>query len=212
MWIVGHLVEVLTGLSLFGTHKMKPEFSMENYVPKALAWWLSLCGAVGVRSVEELLWMKFPGVCSYCRLKEHREGPCKKAKDANRNPDWVILREMGTPAWKAGTAPKTLSDWQTMFNTIYPITQTEDYGMTFGRLSEEVGELSEAVRMFGASPSTFISEAADVFAWLMHFVGLYEARSNSTINLSELLYRKYPDRCSDCNQYVCKCPPTSAER
>ncbi len=207
MWFVGHLVELITGLSLLGTRKIKPEFSMENYLPKTITWWLALCGSVGCRSVEELIWMKFPGVCPYCQSSVHDDAACRRAKRESRNPRWDELRNIGARAWKADAAPKTLVEWQKMFNTIYPIVQTEDYGITFGRLSEELGELAEAVRMYGMAPATFVSEAADVFAWLMHLVGLYEAKADTDLDLNRLMYRKYPDRCRDCDQPVCKCPP-----
>jgi len=190
-----------------GTQKTKPEFSLENYLPKTITWWLALCGSVGCRSVEELIWMKFPGVCPYCQAPVHKNADCTKAKRRSRNPNWDELRKIGAEAWKADAAPKTLGEWQRMFNTIYPIVQTEDYGITFGRLSEELGELAEAVRMYGIAPATFVSEAADVFAWLMHLMGLYEAKTETDLDLNRLMYRKYPDRCRDCDQPVCKCPP-----
>jgi NTP pyrophosphatase (non-canonical NTP hydrolase) len=64
--------------------------------------------------------------------------------------------------------PQRNSEWQRMFGDIYPVQQTEELGPTFARLVEELGELAEALRIFPASPGYFLSEAADLFAWLMH--------------------------------------------
>ena len=55
-----------------------------------------------------------------------------------------------------------------MFGDIYPASQTEDYKMTFARFTEELGELGEALRVSPVAPGYFLSEASDVFAWLMH--------------------------------------------
>jgi len=85
IWVFAHLVEVIAGLSLLATEKRKPEFSIENYLPKAIAWWLALCSSVGVRSAEELLWMKFPAICAYCQLPVHVEKRCKEAKSLSEN-------------------------------------------------------------------------------------------------------------------------------
>jgi hypothetical protein len=42
--IFAHLVEILGGLSLLGTDKIKSDVSPETFVPKAVAWWMALCG------------------------------------------------------------------------------------------------------------------------------------------------------------------------
>ena len=56
--IFTHLVEIVGSLSLLATEKTKPAVDPERYIPKALAWWMALCGKVGVRSVEDMLWGK----------------------------------------------------------------------------------------------------------------------------------------------------------
>jgi ferredoxin len=111
-----------------------------------------------------------------------------------------------------------------MFNTIYPAQQTEPFDAVFGRFSEELGELAEAVRVVDAVPQYFISEAADVFAWLMHLANLIDVKEDTyLVREDELavpnpitdgctaiefaLYREYPDRCVECGRPVCACPP-----
>lgn len=208
--IFGHLVEVIGGLSLLASNKRKPGVSPEEYVCKALAWWLGLCGKVGIKSVEEMLWGKFPGVCTYCQRSVHDNEECGERKRANPGPDWEALSVIGLRNRDA--RPDTVGKWQRMFATIYPVQQVEEYPATFARLCEELGELAEAVRVFPAVPGYFLSEASDVFAWLMHLQNFIERknevlRSDRGLALEASLCRAYPDVCVDCNTIPCNCPP-----
>jgi len=102
-----------------------------------------------------------------------------------------------------------------MFGRIYPSLQLESSGATFGRLAEELGELAEAVRVFSAEPGYFLSEASDVFAWLMHVKNNIDSERDVPIasrgaELEETVWQLYPDSCSDCGQKMCACPPILA--
>jgi len=203
-----HLVEVVGGLSLLASDKKKQSVHPEEYFAKAVAWWMALCGKLGVRSVEGMLWDKFPRVCPYCMLPLHNANSCDEVKKAAKGPDWVQLEAAG----KRTEKPKSLAEWQQMFCDIYPPSQFEDYGAIFGRLSEELGELAEAVRVFKAEPGYFLSEASDVFAWLMHLHNLHESKAGTAAPrrgeaLARMLCKTYPDFCPDCGQPVCSCPP-----
>jgi hypothetical protein len=99
-----------------------------------------------------------------------------------------------------------------MFAGIYPVTATEDYPATVGRFTEELGELAEALRVSPIAPGYFLSEAADVFAWLMHLQNLIHSKrhyreSDRGAALSAWFESAYPNRCSDCRNPVCTCPP-----
>jgi len=126
-------------------------------------------------------------------------------------PDWEKLLEIGRAS---RNRPSTISSWQQMFYRIYPITTNDDYDKVLGRFTEEIGELAESIRVFKIAPTYFISEASDVFAWLMHLYNLYESRTNPHIEvedrgkfIEEILFELYPDKCKDCNQQICSCPP-----
>jgi len=208
--IYSHLVEVMGGLSLMATHKNKPEVNSREYMAKAIAWWMALCAKVGLRSVEELLWGKFPNVCPYCKRMPHDEEACREAKAKSRNPNWLDLRAKGLDS--QGAKPNSLGAWQKMFADIYPPGQTETYEMIFGRFTEELGELAEAVRVGPVVPGYFLSEAADVFAWLMKLINVYELRENVKREkrgemLEEAMYNHYPDMCRACQQVICNCQP-----
>ena len=206
--IFTHLVEVFGGLSLLASNKAKASVSPEEFVPKAIAWWMALCGKVGVRSVEDMLWWKFPNVCPYCFSSPHRPADCKQGD----GPHFLQWRELaGLAKRNLHAKPSTIGDWQKLFFEIYPVG-TEDYHLTFARFSEELGELAEALRVAPIAPGYFLSEAADVFAWLMHLQNLIEIKQGIGSKglgkaLNDHFAASYPDACKDCGSPVCTCPP-----
>lgn len=208
--IFAHLVEVVGGLSLLASQKKKIGVKPETFIAKAVAWWMALCGRLGVASVSDLIWAKFPGVCAYCLQRPHDTDVCSEYKRDRPGPDWKRLAEFGKQS--SDDRPRSLGDWQKMFSLIYKVQQTEDYGLNFGRLTEELGELAETLRIFQAAPRYFLSEAADVFAWLMHIQNIVEHKNETPLAkrgqaLADLFSSAYPDKCLDCDSRVCSCPP-----
>jgi pyrimidine deaminase RibD-like protein/NTP pyrophosphatase (non-canonical NTP hydrolase) len=206
--IFTHLVEVAGGMSQLASNKQKPGAPPESFVPKAVAWWLALCGKVGVKSVEKMLWAKFPNACPYCQVAPHDNDVCQERKAQRRGPDWDALAALG----REKAPPGRLGEWQRMFATVYQAQQTEDFGNSFARLTEEMGELAEAIRVFPAAPGYFLSEAADVFAWLMKVQNVVEQRAgvpraDRGKAIEREFARAYPDRCLDCGEASCACPP-----
>jgi pyrimidine deaminase RibD-like protein/NTP pyrophosphatase (non-canonical NTP hydrolase) len=206
-----HLVEVIGGLSLLASEKTKPGVDKEAQVQKALAWWLALCGKVGVRSVEAMIWDKFPRVCPYCQRPRHEQEECAEKKTARPGPPWDVLARLGENT----EHPVSLGGWQRMFNEIYPVNQGDQYGPAFARLYEELAELAEAVRVFPSVPGYFLSEAADVFAWLMKVQNIIDEKAgrrkeNRGKAIEESFAKAYPDACNDCGRLVCSCPPILA--
>jgi len=203
--IFSHLVEVIGGLSLLASEKKKLNVSPIEYLSKAIAWWLALCGKLGINSVQEMLWDKFPYRCPYCQLGRHDDKLCKAKKSSTHGPDWKFLREIG----ENQTRPAKIKEWQQMFESIYPTNQTDDYKAIFARLVEELGELSEAIRIFPAEPGYFLSEASDVFAWLMKIQNIFDNKNESEVGelLTKQMAMNYPEVCLDCNQSIFSCPP-----
>jgi pyrimidine deaminase RibD-like protein/NTP pyrophosphatase (non-canonical NTP hydrolase) len=206
-----HLVEVIGGMSLLASDKTKPGVDKNAQVQKALAWWFALCGKVGVRSVESMVWDKFPRVCPYCQHSMHVQEECAERKAAHPGPQWDVLQALGRRAER----PTTLGGWQRMFNDIYPVNQGDQFGPPFARLYEELAELAEAVRVFPSVPGYFLSEAADVFAWLMKIQNIIDEkagrRKDQRGTAIEIGFAKaYPDACYECGRRVCSCPPILA--
>jgi len=206
--IFSHYVEVIGGLSSLASDKVKKNVEPQAYIAKTLAWWLALAGKLGVTSVEDLLWDKFPNVCPYCKQPKCLGGPCQIAKKELPGPDWDALSTIADQ--NRNDRPQRLSEWQAMFQRIYPASPGENFGHSFARLMEEIGELSEAVRVFSSEPGYFLSEAADVFAWTMHVQNIMEMKSESTewgIAIERAMVTSYPDRCLECHKAMCSCPP-----
>jgi NTP pyrophosphatase (non-canonical NTP hydrolase) len=204
-----HLVEVVGGLSLLASDKTKSKVDPDAFVPKSIAWWMALCGRFGVVSVEAMLWAKFPHACPYCERNPHDEGRCLAKKRTGASPDWESLARLGDQ--NRERHPSTLDEWQRMFYELYPPTQSEQYAVVFARLSEELGELAEALRAFSLHPAYLLSEASDVFAWLMHLRNLRDVRTGTAPRLGEAFWDVYPDACRDCGNVVCTCPPVLAD-
>lgn len=102
-----------------------------------------------------------------------------------------------------------------MFAYLYPVQQTEDYGPSFARLAEELGELAEAIRVFSSEPGYLLSEAADVFAWLMHIQNILHSRTSTPASkrgdaLEIAFVKSYPNGCLACGKKLCACPPILA--
>jgi len=207
--VFAHLVEIVGGLSLLASKKPKQGVIPTEHIAKAIAWWMALCGKMRIRSIENLLWSKYPYVCPYCLEKQHVDSKCRIYKKEHGHPNWTSLREYTIV--NEPLRPKTLSQWLEMFNKIYPVnSQSEDYSTIFARFTEELGELSEATRLFQLQPGYFFSEASDFFAWLMHLHTLYiekEGLGETQELLEKAMYSQYPNKCKDCDSEVCNCPP-----
>ena len=195
-------------MSQLASGKRKPGTPPEGYLPKALAWWFALCGKLGTVSVSELLWLKFPGICPYCQREEHDSTVCGLRKKQSAGPPWSELREIG----KRKKRPSRLGEWQRMFRRMYKPHHKAEFEATFARLSEELGELSAAVRVFPAAPGYFLSDAADVVAWLMNIqnnLDFWDERPEAEYgsSLEKQFCQSYPDYCVDCSKQRCVCPP-----
>src|SRR5207244_2580842 len=79
-----HFVEVCGMLSLHERAKKKEGLSIDAALCKALGWFLSLMAKFQVRSVEELVFRKYPYVCPYCRKAPHKDAECKTVKGTRK--------------------------------------------------------------------------------------------------------------------------------
>lgn len=206
--IFTHMVEVVGGLSALASSKKKSSVNPEAHIAKAFGWWLALCGKLGIRSVEQMIWDKFPAKCAYCHKQPHDPDICLHEKAKSAGPNWPVLASLGDQ----GRRPSRVSEWQAMFSRIYPAQQTEDYGPSFARLAEELGELAEAIRVFRSEPGYVLSEAADVFAWLMHIQNISDTKAlvkpaERGSALETALAKLYPGGCAECSNMICTCPP-----
>jgi NTP pyrophosphatase (non-canonical NTP hydrolase) len=174
--------------ALKGIRKNDPKKLKYNLLI-ATSWFLAVMNRFHI-DIEEATWSRFPYQCSYCAGV-----PCrckiikpKKRKKLNAHP---IRR------------PKTLKDFQKMFEEIYPSSGRSlvDAGI---HLAEEQGEVSEAVQVyFGSHQKRYfqniIDESADYFSCLM---GVF---NSAGIDMEKEMMKFYSDGCHACHQAPCEC-------
>jgi NTP pyrophosphatase (non-canonical NTP hydrolase) len=201
-----HFVEVCGMLTIHDRKKRREGIEVTDALCKALGWYFPLLAKMRVRSVEELVFRKFPKVCPYCRSAPHVEVQCKLVKGTNPTVNHQEVERYFSMNWPH--RPKTLDQWQIMFQEIYPRSLDEHGRSTIGLL-EELGELSEAVRVFEQHPKYFLGEAADTFSYIMGIANEHTmrlAQEGIKFSLSKEFLRRYPGLCTQCGSQMCVCP------
>lgn len=202
-----HFVEVCGALTVHDRKKKREGLGVLDALCKALGWYFPLMAKFKVKSIQHLIYKKYPYACPYCRKTPHVDGICKVVKGTAKTVSHSELSEK----WKANQdrMPTTLDEWQKMFQDIYP-RSVSDQTSTLG-LFEELGELAEAIRVFDRYPKYFCGEAADVFSYLMGIANELSLRSEQEgqqpFSLQTEFFSRYPGLCIQCGYQVCKCPP-----
>lgn len=201
-----HFVEVCGMLTVYDRKKKREGLEVADALCKALGWYFPLLAKLQIKSVEALIFRKFPGVCPYCRQAPHNEAACKlvKGTGATVNHDAVI--DHFNKNWDS--RPKRLDDWQQMFDRIYPRSVNDNGRSTIGLL-EELGELAEAIRVFDVHPHYFMGEAADTFSYIIGFANehrIREAQEGREFSFEREYLIRYPGLCSQCGYRICMCP------
>jgi NTP pyrophosphatase (non-canonical NTP hydrolase) len=202
-----HFAEVCGMLTIHDNPKRREEYNVVDALCKALGWYFPLLAKLRVRSAEQLVFRKFPYVCPYCRRNPHDDSVCKRVRGTARTVDHQALRLCYEN--NQHLRPKSLSDWQAMFQKIYP-RDIEDRSRSIVGLFEELGELAEAVRVFEQHPFYFAGEAADVFSYLMGIaneISIRMAQDDEHFSLEDEFIKRYPGLCPQCGSEICICPP-----
>jgi len=201
-----HFAEVCGMLTIHARKKKREGINVTDALCKALGWYFPLLAKLRVRSVEDLIFRKFPGVCPYCREAPHNEANCKQVKGTNETVSHADVSRIYQQ--NKNTRPKRLDDWQAMFQRIYPRGVDDTYRSVVG-LFEEVGELAEAVRVFEVHPQYFLGEAADTFSYLMGIANEHKialSRDGVEFSLEREFIARYPGLCMQCGSRICICP------
>ncbi len=92
----------------------------------------------------------------------------------------------------------TFEEFQSLMRELYFSKDTfNGVEKTFLKLSEEIGELAEAI--LEESVDNIREEIADVIAWTVSIANLFG------IDIDKAIYEKYPNVCPKCNYKPCKC-------
>ena len=153
------------------------------------------------------MFRKFPGVCPYCRMAPHQDGPCKLVKGTSSTVNHAEVMRFFSENWE--TRPAGINEWQDMFQKIYP-RSINDHGRSTVGLLEELGELAEAIRVFEMHPNYFLGEAADTFSYLMgianeHSLRIAQSTEGEFLLETEFL-KRFPGLCTQCGSKICSCP------
>lgn len=202
-----HFVEVCGMLTVHDRKKKRESTGVESALCKALGWFFPLMAKFRIKSVEELIFRKYPNVCPYCRKCPHEDQICKAVKGTASTVDHAALKQ--AYAARVDRKPTSLTDWQRMFADIYPRRAEDAFRSTIG-LFEELGELAEAVRVFERFPKYFAGEAADVFSYLMGIANEHllrmDADTGTPFSFEDAFLRSYPGLCVQCGNRICICP------
>jgi NTP pyrophosphatase (non-canonical NTP hydrolase) len=204
-----HFVEVCGMLASLSQNKRRSSLDLSDALCKALGWFFPLMGAFNIKSLERVIFRKFPYICPYCAKCPHDPANCKDTTGIsleNLNHDEIsrMYRE------RYDERPTSLNAWQQMFQAIYQRNRYTEMAHSALGLMEEVGELAEAIRVFERHPRYFVGEAADVFSYLMGIANQYTIiqtiSENPPFDFDAEYISRYPGLCIECGYTVCRCP------
>jgi NTP pyrophosphatase (non-canonical NTP hydrolase) len=155
----------------------------------AYSWFSSIMNHLHI-DLETEVWKRFPHICSYC-------GNCPCACKAKK------IQKRGIALKNNNKPPKTLSEFQAMFEKIYPSKERtiEQAGV---HLAEEIGEFSEALLISrglhrDVDFKNVELEAADYFSCIISvFNSLH-------IDLATELSKIFSNNCHKCHNAPCDC-------
>ncbi|MBI4085072.1 MAG: MazG-like family protein [Candidatus Liptonbacteria bacterium] len=155
----------------------------------SLSWSISFMNQMHV-DVEEETWKRFPYLCSYC-------GSCPCVCKENK------IEKRRSVSADESRRPKTLADFQKMFEEIYPSSKRtlEHAGI---HLAEEMGELSETILSYRSVRSNVDfdnvkAEAADLMSC---FFGVLNSMK---LNAAKEIAFHFSNNCHECHKMPCEC-------
>ncbi|MCR4285749.1 MAG: hypothetical protein NUW00_02515 [Candidatus Kaiserbacteria bacterium] len=155
----------------------------------ALSWLLAISNRFHIE-VDDVVWKRFPGACLYCGEKTCE---CKRTKLTKRKTiRGDLLRK-----------PKTLNEWQLLFNKIYPASgrTLDEAGVHF---AEEVGEVSESVHNYlGQHLKRQFSEIQDEIADEISCI--FGIANSAGIDVVTEVEKMYSNGCHVCARTPCVC-------
>ena len=171
----------------------KEDFSMlRQDLPDIFAWLCAFANKYGIE-LGQVAWDKFPGICPYCQ----RERRCVCI--AESYPEYDPTRLIDYRHRQDGR-PRTLTEWQEMFETIYGNVNkvVPRFGIGF-HLMEEIGEVAREIRYGNRDDCK--AELADVFAWVLAIV----MKVPEVGSFSDAVWEAYPGVCKICHKERCAC-------
>jgi len=187
-WDMLSNVERFTMRGLKGIRKGNKEKTKINLLI-SLSWFTSLMNQFHI-DLENEAWKRFPYLCSYCGAC-----PCKCKEKRIEKRQEVLINEK--------KRPKTLEEFQNMFNRIYP-PEARTIDQAGVHLAEELGEFSEAMLAYrgGHKEEDFKNvelEAADLFSCFMSIF------NSMGMSVAKELSSMFSNNCHVCHNAPCTC-------
>lgn len=155
----------------------------------AFSWLMSIGNRMHIQ-IDEIIWRRFPYLCSYCGSKPC---VCKKMKPTKRSR--VVSNKK--------VQPSSLQEFQEMFSLIYP-PQSRTLFEGGVHLAEELGELSESIYIFMGKHSEY--QFREIEDELADFVScIFGVANSAKINISKELEKMYVKNCHACHNSPCSC-------
>ncbi|WP_082470925.1 diguanylate cyclase [Sphingomonas sp. Leaf198] len=204
--IFQHMSEVcgVAGKHLFKKRDME---AASRFVPKIFGWACALISSVDPRNttLADMILRKYPQACPYC-LKS----PCSCWIGEKPDLNDELLGKLYYR--RAGTQGKSINELELMFSSIYGHSWSGPDGLSdplvyiYLRLTEELAEVSEALRFRHLYPRNFENEIADFLGWWFALaIELRKRRGGESPLTDELLWSAYPGHCRDCESTPCFC-------
>ena len=177
------MMRALKGIRKGDKEKLKTNLTI------ATSWFLAIMNRLHV-NLEEAVWNRFPYLCSYCG---YCPCICKKIKPTSR--PRIIKKELNRP--------KTLREYQNMFEKIYP-SSTRNLEHAGIHLAEEQGEISEAIQTYLGYHSkkyfqNIIDESADYFSCVLAVF------NSADLDFEKEMSNFYSHNCHECHNAPCTC-------
>ena len=159
----------------------------------SFSWLMAIANRLHI-NVEEDVWKRFPGICSYCGS---RPCACKTERPSERKK--VVVDNT--------LRPKNLAELQKMFEAIYPSS-----GRTLAEagvhLAEEMGEVSEAIHNFLGQhlEKQFEEIELEMSAYVSCLFGV---ANSAKIDVAVELEKMFSENCHVCHKVPCICSFTS---
>ncbi len=177
------IMRALKGMRKGNTEKLKKNLLIGG------SWLIEIANRMHI-DLEDSLWERFPGVCSYCG---NAPCICKSIKQEQRKKVRV----------DASKRPRSVAAFQQMFNTIYPQASRTIYEAGV-HLAEEIGEVSEAIHAYSGEHkaeqfSAIEDEIADEFSCIMGVA------NSAGIDVAQGYAEMYYQNCHVCHEAPCVC-------
>ncbi|MBI2109130.1 MAG: hypothetical protein HYT93_03045 [Parcubacteria group bacterium] len=168
-------------------------------LPNIYSWYNAVANRYGI-DLQEVLWKKYPGICSYCL----RESNCVcgiEHPEISKEDKAILLRRLRRE--REGREPKTLREHQELHARLYRWQNERIMPIqVVAHLAEEAGELSRDLRhcKSGEADDDACGEMADIASWMFA-----TATRLSLSPIDDLVWQRFSYECDLCHSDECQC-------